>query len=495
MAAAPLKLTQNGTAATSSTIQEQLGPAKDITKRGSLFEDSLNELSQLFSKRPSFASSINELSLHISANLENFFDLSGFKPSDADQERLDAILDPGLDAILGVHLANSWQQRMLGTLRGFPTFFSKTLLLCIVPALFGIAVVSVPSWHASLLCTEFADVTATFYLYEQLAEVRSTMSVLAECSKSVMVRGTWIVMCIVILCSQVSYTIVLPSSKKTFLPLGAIYVALGPAHVIAKSAGMFIDYMHYASYLAFIGGISSHIVVIGRLIEDRSFWWKMAIWVVTNGVLTMVIEFMLWPSVPDWTDIDKALFVIIFAPILTEVALTIGRFVSRAIPKRHEAAGWVLNGCTRQRPRTGATQTEQHKIARSNVCLVTCTDMLAIKNVQVRLIIALIESPLVILLASSIQVPNNLYNDERDRFLYYVWARLHPQQTDKEGRFQTRRYTESDIGDPTRIARNRTLRVRLLHVETTVEIICTVVSVRTPSRTHALTHLLDYATE
>jgi len=290
-------------------------------------------------------------------------------------------------------------------------------------------------------------VTATFYLYEQLAEVRSTMSLLAECSKSVMVRGTWIVMCIVILCSQVSYTIVLPSSKKTFLPLGAIYVALGPAHVIAKSAGMFIDYMHYASYLAFIGGISSHIVVIGRLIEDRSFWWKMAIWVVTNGVLTMVIEFMLWPSVPDWTDIDKALFVIIFAPILTEVALTIGRFVSRAIPKRHEAAGWVLNGY-----------------------------MLAIKNVQVRLIIALIESPLVILLASSIQVPNNLYNDERDRFLYNVWARLHPQQTDKEGRFQERRYTESDIGDPTRIARNRTLRVRLLHVETTVEIICTVVS-------------------
>jgi hypothetical protein len=89
---------------------------------------------------------------------------------------------------------------------------------------------------------------------------------------------------------------------------------------------------------------------------------------------------------------------------------------------------------------------------------------------QVRLMLALIHSPLLTLLAASVQLPNNLFNDERDRLLYRCFRRLSASQASIA--------QAANDPCPTRIPRNRTLKLRLLHVETTIEIICTAVAVR-----------------
>jgi hypothetical protein len=89
-----------------------------------------------------------------------------------------------------------------------------------------------------------------------------------------------------------------------------------------------------------------------------------------------------------------------------------------------------------------------------------------VKNVQVRLIIALMHSPRIIFLASSVQLPNNFYNDGRDRFIYRLFNRLSASPAS----------AALNANDPTRAPRNQTLRLRLLHVETMIEIICTVMA-------------------
>jgi hypothetical protein len=106
------------------------------------------------------------------------------------------------------------------------------------------------------------------------------------------------------------------------------------------------------------------------------------------------------------------------------------------------------------------------------VCPVTSSDILAIKNVHVRLIIFLIQSPRTAAVASILQLPNNLYNEKRDSFLYRSFSRL-------KGSHVSTRASKVDL---TRTPRNRTLRLRLLHVETTIEIISTAISVCSPSR-------------
>jgi hypothetical protein len=274
-----------------------------------------------------------------------------FRPTEADQQRLDAILGTSASAV-GVHLANSWQERALGTLKDVPFFFGQTLLLCILPSLVGFAAISVFVWHASLMCSEFSGVTATYHHLEYLAEVRSTTSLVAETFKTALARAVFPITLMVLLCSQVSYIVVVPASRRTLLPLSVIYVAVGSAWVVAKSVGVFADWILRPSYACLLGGALALVVRIGRRIADHSFWWKMMTWLLINVVLTIISEVVLWPAVPDWTDLHKAAFVMIIAPFAAEIALTVGRFVSRSLPEHHEAAGWVLNGCMRDWPPT-----------------------------------------------------------------------------------------------------------------------------------------------
>jgi hypothetical protein len=86
----------------------------------------------------------------------------------------------------------------------------------------------------------------------------------------------------------------------------------------------------------------------------------MTIWFIVIVVMHYMTDTVLDRALPDWTDLHKALFVILVAPAATEVALTIGRFVTRGIPERHEAASWVLNSCKGVRPRTHATRSKAH---------------------------------------------------------------------------------------------------------------------------------------
>jgi hypothetical protein len=93
--------------------------------------------------------------------------------------------------------------------------------------------------------------------------------------------------------------------------------------------------------------------------------------------------------------------------------------------------------------------------------------------VTVRLILSLIENPLLALLAALIELPNNWFNELRDRRVYHAFGRL-------AGASAASRSSDLER-DPTRIRRNKTLRIRLLHAETTIEIVCTFVSVRAPN--------------
>jgi hypothetical protein len=142
-----------------------------------------------------------------------------------------------------------------------------------------------------------------------------------------------------------------------------------------------------------------------------------------NFVLTFISYQVYFAALPDSTDLQKALFVMIFAPVVTEVALTIGRFVTRAIPKRHEAASWVLNGGKPVRLRTQATHSKRIG-SPGKPCGRHVLRHPRDEDVQVRMIITLIQSPSLFLLASSMELPNNLRNEERDRFLYRSHSRF-----------------------------------------------------------------------
>jgi hypothetical protein len=97
----------------------------------------------------------------------------------------------------------------------------------------------------------------------------------------------------------------------------------------------------------------------------------------------------------------------------------------------------------------------------------TFADMYVIKNVNTRLLIFLIKDPFFAFMAASVQIPNNFFNESRDRFLYRMLWRLKACCSRTPKAFE----------DPTRRRRNRTLRLQNLHIETTFEIICTFVAV------------------
>jgi hypothetical protein len=125
-----------------------------------------------------------------------------------------------------------------------------------------------------------------------------------------------------------------------------IYVATGTLEIVAGSLGFLSYYTRYVTYASLLFGVLALLVQIGRRLDDKSIWWKLSTWLIVQFVLLFMVHSVLWTLVPDWSDLQKALFVMVTAPIATEVALTVGRFVSRGLPERHEAASWVLNGCT-----------------------------------------------------------------------------------------------------------------------------------------------------
>jgi hypothetical protein len=278
----------------------------------------------------------------------------GFHPSLSDQQALDAILEPDADATAAAsHLGGSWRQRALGVLNEFPRFFGNTLLLCIAPCLFTCAAISVGSWHARRLCSEFPHVTATFENLEDLAEVRSTPSLVAEGASQFITNVSVLLGITLLLCSQVSHHDVLPFMKFSLLPTGVIFVAAPSIRPVVTRFGAFhlLMYTNIAVWASIFIGFLLIVVQIGRRIKDNSFWWKMMTWFFVNLGLTYGVHQM-WILVPEWTDLQKALVVMLYAPVVSELALTVGRFVTRGLPERHEAANWVLNGCTQVRPRT-----------------------------------------------------------------------------------------------------------------------------------------------
>jgi hypothetical protein len=190
-------------------------------------------------------------------------------------------------------------------------------------------------------------VTATYETLEALAEARSTTSVVVETSMHFLAQSSRVIAIMMILCAQVAHNDVLRAGKGTLLPLGVIHIAAGSVQPILKSYGAFevVYWARTAVYASVFFGMLLLLIQIGRRINDGSFWWKLMAWFSINYVLTAVSYELVWRAVPDWTDLQKAIFVMVYAPFVTEVALTIGRFVTRGIPERHEAASWVLNGC------------------------------------------------------------------------------------------------------------------------------------------------------
>jgi hypothetical protein len=83
-------------------------------------------------------------------------------------------------------------------------------------------------------------------------------------------------------------------------------------------------------------------------------------------------------------------------------------------------------------------------------------------------------------LSSFVHLPNNFYNEERDRFLYSSSNRLTAARQTIAYRLTGTRTTAppNAADDPTLKPRNKTLRLRLHHVETMIEIICTTIAVR-----------------
>jgi len=168
---------------------------------------------------------------------------------------------------------------------------------------------------------------------------RSTTSLVAECFKAFVARASLPLAVVLVLCSQVSPEVVLRSSRCTLLPLGVIHVAAGSSIVVIRSFGAhhITEWLELVMYASILVGFLSFVVQIGRRISNASFWWKMTIWFMVNFVLSYVSFEVLFAALPDLADLHKALFVMIVAPAVTEVALTIGRFVTREIPERHEA--------------------------------------------------------------------------------------------------------------------------------------------------------------
>jgi len=273
---------------------------------------------------------------------------------------------------------------------------------------------------------------------ERLAEARSTTSMVAEALLAALNATSFLLGIVLLLCSQASPGVVLPSSRATMLPAGVICVGAAIFLTFIKSleAVYLRPWLWSTIYASIFVGFLSLVVVVGRRINDSSFCWNLMNWFIFNLMMTVVIHQMLWYAVPDWTDLTKALFVILVVPVAAEAALTVGRFASRGITDRHEAAGWVLNGY-----------------------------ILMVKNVNARLIMYLIKDPLLALLAALIELPNNFCNEDRDRCIYRSSSRI-------SARHES---SASKDNDPTRMLRNRTLKLRLLHAETTLEIICTFV--------------------
>jgi hypothetical protein len=110
------------------------------------------------------------------------------------------------------------------------------------------------------------------------------------------------------------------------------------------------------------------------------------------------------------------------------------------------------------------------------VCSATWTDILAIKNVHVRLIIFLMQDPLLALLASSSQMPVTLLLEEGGQGGWAVCRSWLQRVFPSWGRLRASRDSMA--------SRNQTLALRLSHMDTMIEIICTVMGVRAPSVPH-----------
>jgi hypothetical protein len=149
----------------------------------------------------------------------------GMRPSPADQRRLDTILQHAMAAQhpegkpepTGAHLGATWRQRTVLTLHEFPSFFARTLLLCVAPCAIGFATISVGVWHAHLMSRDLHDVSASYEDCEQLTAVRSTSSIVAQCLKATMTICYNVVASVVALCALISWRIVLAVAARTAL--------------------------------------------------------------------------------------------------------------------------------------------------------------------------------------------------------------------------------------------------------------------------------------
>jgi hypothetical protein len=136
------------------------------------------------------------------------------------------------------------------------------------------------------------------------------------------------------------------------------------------------------------------------------------------------------------------LYVVFLHPLVFEAALCFSRIVTRSISEHHEAAGWVI-----------------------------CVIAVANKHVHSRLIIALIQDPWMASLATLdffVQLPLQACAERLDRVIYrsvhwYNFGRHGIEWTSKD--------------DPSTLPRNVTLTVRVSHIETCCEMMCSMLAI------------------
>lgn len=255
---------------------------------------------------------------------------------------------------------------------------------------------------------------------------------------------------VILLCVITNTVDVLRAAAVTYLPFVLLFLAGSPVSIMAKSRGeiglfnlwtaspqepRFESYaLHYIPLLV---GAVLLFIRIGRRVDEKTMWRKVTIvFAAQTGLAAAAVEFM-WNNVGEWSDEKKTIVVTVVVPLVVEVALTICRFTTRSLKLQHEASSWAFNG------------------------FIFC-----VKNVHTRLLITLIEDPLLAFVAALLPIPNNYFNEDRDRYLYRAFWRLKGWYTSSVTPFE----------DPTQRTRNWTLRLRNLHVETTFDIICILVA-------------------
>jgi len=251
---------------------------------------------------------------------------------------------------LSAHEAATWHERATRTLQQFPRHWLRTNLTSVMPIVAGMLTIVVLGAFPRRMALELPHITATYWQFEHLCEVRSDFSQGLNTLNEVLSNISGFVFGTAIYCAMVAANVTVPLAVKyltipfaawlanTVLSFWVVHKAGAPPH-------LWWDYANPLTLIPmWIINFTAHLCffrTIGRRINDSSFWWKyMLLWFISNLILPTVV-FQIWVRVPYFSDTGKAAYVVIAHPIIFELFLTAIRLLIRSLPEHHESAAWV----------------------------------------------------------------------------------------------------------------------------------------------------------